>query len=186
MKTIIYSIIALVLSIIGVQAQKVQKTVTQSKIEWVGKKIVGSHSGTIDLQKGTLVLKNGQVKGGKFVIDMKSINVTDISGDSKKGLEGHLKNEDFFDVEKYPTSTLEFKKITNLGDGKYKVTANLTLKGITKSITFQLNAKNNKASAELEIDRTQFGIKYKSGTFVEGLGDKAIKDNFDISISFNY
>ena len=83
----------------------------KSSIAWVGKKVTGQHNGTINFSSGTLVFKGKVLKGGEFVVDMNSINTTDLqAGKGKEKLDGHLKADDFFGVEKYPTAKL---KITN-------------------------------------------------------------------------
>src|SRR5690606_37288045 len=84
----------------------------KSVINWKGYKITGFHEGTINLKEGALTFENSQLTGGKFVVDMTTISSTDVSGKGKEKLDGHLKNEDFFDVENHPESTLTFTKVT--------------------------------------------------------------------------
>ncbi len=185
MKTFIYILIS-VLGFAFFQGQSKQVAVKDATINWLGTKIVGSHNGTIDLEKGILIVNNGEVRGGKFYVDMTSISTTDLEGEGKKKLDSHLKNEDFFDAKNHPQTVLEFKKIKKLGDGAYKVTADLTIKGITKPIDFTLYTDKGKAKGKLVIDRTQYGIQYGSSSFFDDLGNYAISDDFEISIRFNY
>ncbi len=186
MKTIIQLFLALLIPL-SVSAQIKNLPVKNAEIQWKGYKMVGSsHEGTINLKKGVLVLQGKEVKGGKFIVDMTSINSTDVEGKSKEGLDAHLKNEDFFDVEKYPEAILEFKRIGKNKNGSYKITADLTIKGITQPVVFSLFAQSGKAKAQLEIDRSKHGVTYGSSSFFEGLGDRVISDNFDIIISFQY
>ncbi len=185
MKPFIYILIS-VLGFAFIQGQSKQVTVKDATVNWVGSKIVGSHNGTIDLEKGILIVNNDVVKGGKFFVDMTSINTTDLEGESKKKLDSHLSNEDFFDVKNHPQAVLEFKKIKKLGEGTYKVTADLTIKGITKPIDFTLYAQKGNAKAKLIVDRTHYGIQYGSSSFFDDLGNYAISDDFEISIQFNY
>lgn len=164
-------------------AQTEKIDVKKSTITWVGKKITGEHNGTVDIQEGNLIFKKGEVAGGSFTVDMTSLTATDLSGDWKAKLDGHLKSEDFFGTEKNPTSTLKFTKIAAKSEGIYKVTADLTIKGITNPVTFDLAVKGNKASTKFNIDRTKYGVKYNSKSFFDSIGDKAIYDDFELSVN---
>jgi polyisoprenoid-binding protein YceI len=161
--------------------------VSKSLIVWEGKKITGKHEGTINFVSGTLVLKNNKITGGEMVVDMTTINTTDLTGSKKESLDKHLKNDDFFGVEKHPTAKIVFKKIKTLKDNKYKITADLTIKGIAKPIDFNLKVDNeNTAITDLDVNRTLYDIKYGSGSFFENLGDKAIDNNFKLSVKLVY
>ncbi|RBL91066.1 YceI family protein [Chitinophaga flava] len=159
----------------------------QSKLNWVGKKLAGQHSGTINVADGKLDVENNVLKGGSFSLDTRSIAVTDIKdADGNAKLLGHLKSEDFFGVEKFPTASFVITKVTPKGAGKYDITGNLTIKGITNPITFPATVAvaGNKltAKADLKVDRTKYNIKYGSKSFFEGIGDKAIYDDFDLTV----
>ncbi len=159
----------------------------QSVIAWTGAKVTGTHSGIINVKDGSLSFKDGVLTGGKFTIDMTSITVTDIQGDGKANLEGHLKNEDFFGVDKYPTATLIVTKVVANGGGRYNVTGDLTIKGITKPVNFTTEVNQTgkvvTAKSDIKIDRSLYDIKYGSGKFFENLGDKTIHDEFDLSVT---
>jgi polyisoprenoid-binding protein YceI len=159
---------------------------SKSKITWVGKKITGQHEGTINLKDGYLVFKNKDVAGGSFTVDMTSISNTDQTGKGKTNLEGHLKSDDFFGVDNFPTSTLVFKTLANKGNNIYSITADLTIKGITNPVKFDFVVKENTAKAKLVVDRTKYGIKYGSGSYFEDLGDKTIYDNFELNVEITY
>jgi polyisoprenoid-binding protein YceI len=164
-------------------AQKTKKiNVAKSTINWVGKKIAGSHEGTINLKDGALIFKGKKLVGGNFTVDMTSINTTDSDGKDKANLDGHLKSDDFFGAEKYPTSTLVFKKIADKGNGVYGINADLTIKGKTNAVGFEITVSGNSATADLKVDRTKYDIKYGSGSFFEGLGDKTINDEFELKV----
>lgn len=172
-----------------------QETVAQSKkinletsaIEWVGKKITGAHNGSIKFIAGSLQFDGNKLKGGQFQVDMTSITVLDLqAGKGKEKLEGHLKNDDFFGVDKHPNSTLVFKTIKDNGDGNYTITADLTIKGITKPVTFDLAVSNGRARTSFKVDRTKYDIKYGSGSFFDNLGDKAIYDDFELTVVLFY
>lgn len=159
--------------------------ITDSKVVWTGKKVVGQHSGTVALKEGILVFDGKQLKGGEFAMDMTSIVTTDDLGDYKAKLEGHLKSDDFFGIEKHPTSTLVFTTISG-EDGEYIVIADLTIKGITNPVKFDLNIDGNKATTSFKIDRTKYDIKYGSGSFFDNLGDKAIDNEFELNVELQF
>ena len=159
---------------------------SKSTINWVGKKVTGSHEGTITLKEGALIFKGKKVVGGNFTVDMTTINTTDLEGKGKANLDGHLKSDDFFGVEKFPTATLVFKSIGEKGNGVYAVTADLTIKGKTESIKFDLAVAANSATTTLKVDRTKYDITYKSGNFFSDLGDKVIYDDFDLTVKLAF
>lgn len=158
----------------------------KSTINWVGKKITGEHSGTVNLKEGNLIFKGDKLAGGSFTVDMASLAATDISGEYKAKLDGHLKSADFFGTEKFPTAALVFKKIATKVGGVYTVTADLTIKGITNPITFDLAVKGDTAKTNLKIDRTKYDIKYNSKSFFDSIGDKAIYDDFELTVNLQF
>lgn len=167
--------------------------VEKSELKWNGKKVGGEHYGAISLKSGNLTVDKNKVTGGKFVIDMNSITVEDIKDAEYNGkLVGHLKNDDFFSVEKFPTATFEIKSLAPIakaaaGKPNYKVNGLLTIKGITKPVQFPatITVKNGVATAKADVtvNRAQYDVKYGSETFFGSLGDKAIMDDF--TVSFN-
>ncbi|MFD2907710.1 YceI family protein [Flavobacterium ardleyense] len=180
LKSIALAVVAFVT--LTATAQTKQIDASKSTINWVGKKVTGSHEGTINLKDGALVFKENKLSGGIFNVDMTSINTTDLEGKSKANLETHLKSEDFFGTENFPTANLSFKKIVDKGNGVYGITADLTIKGITNSINFDMTVTDSTAIADLKVDRTKYKITYKSGNFFTDLGDKAIYDDFLLKV----
>ena len=165
--------------------------VEKSIVKWVGYKLTGQHEGTINIKEGELTFENETLKAGTFVIDMNSISTTDLEGGSKNRLDGHLKNEDFFDVEKYQTASLKFKTVKptsnkNKAGNNYFVVADMTIKGITNEVFFKMTFFENSATANLKIDRTKFNITYKSATLTSIVKDKAIYDEFDLSVKLSF
>ncbi|RAJ80277.1 polyisoprenoid-binding protein YceI [Chitinophaga dinghuensis] len=170
------------------KAATFQVDAKQSKLNWVGKKVTGQHSGTINIASGSLALENNVLKSGNFSLDTRSIAVTDIKdADGNAKLVGHLKADDFFSVEKYPTSDFVITSLKAKGNGAYDVTGNLTIKGITNPITFPanvtVNGNNLVAKANITVDRTKYNIKYGSKNFFAGIGDKAIYDEFELEVT---
>lgn len=159
--------------------------VKESTITWKGKKILGSHYGSIKMKEGSLIMTGDQITGGKFVIDMTSIVVEDLKGDSKDQLEGHLRSDDFFSVDKYPTSTLIVKSGNKTADGFY-INGDITIKGTTKPIAFLLKMEADTATASLKIDRTEFNVRYGSGSFFSNLGDNTIYDDFELDVTLKF
>lgn len=157
--------------------------VASSSIEWKGEKVVGSHQGLISLQSGELVYDGKQLVGGSFIIDMKSLTCTDLTGEYKSKLEGHLKSDDFFGVNKFETASLSITKVTKIKSKSHSISADLTIKGITKTINFEAEVDKNNLSANIKIDRTEFGVRYGSGNFFDGLGDNMIFDEFELIVN---
>lgn len=155
----------------------------KSTLNWIGKKLTGSHNGSIQLQSGTLVFDGKKLTGGSFVINMSTIK----DADKSENLEKHLKADDFFGVDKFATSTFTIKKVAGNG-AAVTVTGDLTIKGITNSVSFPATLAWNAdgsvtATADkIVIDRTKYGIKYKSKSIFPDVGDKMINDEFELSI----
>ena len=159
-------------------------SVKSSSITWVGKKVTGKHSGTIDLKDGFFEMENGNITGGEFVIDMNSIACTDLEGDSKGQLEGHLKSDDFFGVENHPTAKLVITNAVKDGNS-YTVTGDLTIKETTEPISFDLQQAGDNFTTTLTIDRSKYNVRYGSGSFFDNLGDKTIYDDFTLEINLS-
>lgn len=171
---------------ISVNAQTKKIDVKASTIKWVGKKVTGEHSGTVNFKEGAVVFKGKKLVGGSFTVDMTSLTSTDLTGEYQGKLNGHLKADDFFGTDKFPTSKLVFKTIGAKSADVYTVTADLTIKGITKPITFDITVSGNTATTAFKVDRTKYDIKYGSGSFFEGLGDKTISDEFELTVALKF
>ena len=172
------------LSFTTIKKEKKQIKADSSSIKWVGKKITGQHDGTINVKSGFFTFKGEKLVGGTVVVDMNSIVVGDLEGKYKTKLEGHLKADDFFGVANHATSKLVFTKVKGK-NGNYKVTGDLTIKGITKPVSFDISIKGNKATAKLKVDRTLYGIKYGSASFFDNLKNKAIDNEFELEVSLS-
>lgn len=163
----------------------VQATSGESEVQWFSERIVGnSHVGFVPLQSGSLV-RDESGFSGNFVIDM-----TGMTADGDRVLQ-HLKSDDFFDVENYPTSTLVITSAQKQEANEYLVTGDLTIMNSTNEISFPAtivrSEQNIVLSSEFEIDRTRWGVVYDSGSVFDGLGDRAISDmiQYDVRIVFN-
>ncbi|ASZ09951.1 YceI family protein [Chitinophaga pendula] len=162
--------------------------VQHSQLTWTGHKVTGQHSGNIAVSKGDFNVENNKVKSGSFQLDTRSITVTDITDkDGNSKLLGHLKGDDFFAVEKYPSAAFVTTSITPGSGNSYDVKGKLTIKGITQDISFPatITVDNNQlvAKANIKVDRTKYDIKFHSKRFFDNLGDKVIYDDFDLDIT---
>ena len=160
--------------------------VNNSNLVWTGYKVTGSHAGLISIQSGNLSFDKEELTGGEFVIDMSSLSCTDLTGEYKGKLEGHLKSEDFFGVSNFPTSSIVFTDVVKASGNDFDVKADITIKGITKAIAFTVTIDGNTATSNIKIDRTEFNIRYGSGSFFDGLGDNMIYDEFNLIVNLNF
>jgi len=156
-----------------------------TKLSWLAKKVTGSHAGNINVSSGELTIDGVKVQSGNFTIDMTSMVINEPGGNPR--LLGHLKNDDFFSVEKFPTSTFVLTSVTQKSGSTYTIKGKLTIKGITQDIEFPaeigFSGKTMTAKAKIIVDRTKFEIKYRSANWVENLGDKAIYDDFELELN---
>jgi len=166
----------------------------ESTINWTGFKPTGTHSGIISLDNGVVKTEDEQLKSGTFLIDMTTINVTDLeAGDGKEDLEAHLKGtvegkeNHFFDVSKFPTAAFEITATEAMTDGKTKLSGNLTIKGQKHNISFPVTVSEDGDTMTIEseaftIDRTVWGVNYGSKSVFDDLGDKFINDDMELKI----
>lgn len=171
----------------------------EAKVLWTGSKPAGKHSGYINASSGSISVEDNNVTSGSITLDMNTITCTDLDGDSKANLEAHLKGteedgkDDFFNVTQFPTATFAITKVTEIKndpESNSLVYGNLTLKGVTKEIGFKANIKNDAngltvSSSDFSINRTDWGIKFMSKNFIDGLKDKFIDDEIVLSIEVN-
>ncbi len=165
---------------------------SKSKVTWMGSKVIGSsHTGHIKIKSADIKYKDNQPASATVVIDMASITNTDLK-DKKynQKLVGHLKSEDFFNVSKFKTSTLKIDEIQKASDKFYFLTGKLTIMGVTKDVKLKAevakeNANMQVVNVDFDFDRTDFGIKYGSGSFFKGLGDKMISDEVKMQVQLH-
>ncbi len=167
---------------------KLNVDAAKSSVQWTGSKVVGgAHTGKVKVKSGGVTLDAGKVKGGEVIVDMTSIVNEDLTDATwNKKLVDHLRSPDFFDVTKHETAKLTIDGIESQKGNEYKLKGTLTIKGISKPVTFtavEREEKGGKAvKAELAFDRTDFGVKYNSGKFFQGLGDKVINDEVKLTV----
>jgi polyisoprenoid-binding protein YceI len=160
----------------------------QSNIDWTGKKVTGAHNGTIGIQEGSLTLSNDQLTGGKFIIDTTSIKILDVTDPAtNKQFAGHLASDDFFGIEQFPTATFEITAVKPQATYNYHLTGNLTIKGITHPVEFDtvlsVSKGTLKAFGNIIVDRTKYGIRFRSGNFFKDLGDTLIYNDMELYVT---
>ncbi len=158
-----------------------------TKLEWVGKKVGGQHNGTVNFVSGNLIVANGVLTGGEFTVDMNSIVCLDLTDDSNAKLVGHLKSADFFGVDSFPQAKMMITRVESIEGNSYKVTANLTIKNITNEVNFvtrviQMGDEVLMAEASFNVDRTKYGIKFKSKSFFSEFADNFIHDDMYFNV----
>ena len=182
------SLIVMVMMLLTVALNAAEYVVDKatSNINWEAKKVTGKHVGTISFASGSVLVTDNKISGGTFVIDMKTIANTDITDAGMKAkLMGHLSSDDFFSVAKFPESKMVIKQVTPVSAGEFHFLADLTIKGITHPVEFnaKISISGDKLNADgvITVNRTFYEIKYGSGKFFEGLGDKMIYDDFTLA-----
>jgi polyisoprenoid-binding protein YceI len=180
-------IASLLFPLAALQAQSYTIDAESSVLRWTGEKVTGKHYGTIGMESGTFAIENNMLTKGSFTVDMNSIVCEDLENETYNSkLIGHLKSDDFFSVEKFPTSTFEITGSSKIAAGKADVPGNLTVKGITKPVTFRAVLAETENTIRIYgnvvVDRTDFDVRYGSGSFFDNLGDKTIYDEFTVKL----
>lgn len=187
MKKVILIVAILFGTIINAQVTSSDLDVENSIVNWKGFKPTGEHFGTISITEGNLEINQEALVGGSFVFDMNTIVDTDMPADNKYNIQlvDHLKSADFFDVVKYPTAKFVITSVKKV-DGNLSISGDLTIKDVTKSITFSASLTNTASvstfkSEKFMVNRADYNVTYKSKTFFNDLKDKFINDEFEIS-----
>ncbi len=163
-----------------------------SVLKWTGEFVTGltKEEGTIKIKSGEVVVEGGLITSGSFEIDMETI----ADNENKEKLIQHLRSDDFFSVATYPTAKFEITSFAPVNEqtavsGRYVVGGNLTVKGITKPISFLATISTTdteiNSSSSFAINRADWDVKYGSTSFFEGLGDKAIRDAVQIDLELS-
>ena len=162
-------------------AQELVLDTSLSKLKWTGTEITSkTHYGSLIFKSGTITMKNNKPDKGEFVVDMTTLKNEDVPEAYRGRLEGHLKSDDFFSVDKFPEAVLKINSSSFLNSEKYNLEGDLTVKGITHPISLSITTMKNKWIANLTFDRSKYDVRFRSGTFFENLGDKLIYDDIII------
>ena len=161
-----------------------------SSVTWEGKKVTGSHNGDIQINNGMLTVENGLISSATVIIDMSSINTLDLEGGGKESLDGHLKSDDFFGVEQFPTAQFELTQLNPIRGGENEANfiaqGKVTIKGRSEEVSFpvivSMAAEGASISGNMTLDRSKFDVQFRSQSFFDAstLGDKLIYDEFTI------
>ena len=165
----------------------------QSEIQWTGRNLNGTHTGTLKLLSGTIEVESSRVTRGAFMIDMQSIRDKDIENSEMRHLlNSHLASDDFFDVKRFPTAEFRLTRIAPIegaaaGSPNAEFSGELIMKGVSREISFRgVTAPTPDgrlaAEAHFDIDRTQWNVLYGSGKFYEKLGKHLVHDDVTISL----
>jgi polyisoprenoid-binding protein YceI len=153
-------------------------------ITWTGSEITTkAHTGSLKFSSASLSLDDINKPRGVFTVDMTSLTNEDMTGDYKNKLEGHLKSDDFFSVDKHPKAVLIITKVNSQKKNSYGLTGDLTIKGITHPVDFNLTVYNDRVESNLTFDRSKYDVQFRSGSFFENLGDKLILDDITLEIT---
>ncbi|HNS30632.1 MAG TPA: YceI family protein [Tenuifilaceae bacterium] len=177
--------------------QELKADVALSKIDWLGTKPGGEHFGTLSIKEGSIFVEKGQILGGKFTMDVNSIAVLDLQNPEMNAyLVNHLKSADFFSVDSFPQAYFEFSSIVPIthnheeGEGfvpTHRIDGNLTIKGITKSISFNALIKLDEgrlqaSTPQFLINRTNWKVNYGSQSIIANLKDNIIHDEMGVAV----
>ncbi|MEC8403462.1 MAG: YceI family protein [Bacteroidota bacterium] len=191
MKTTFKFIITITFTLISISfsySQSLNANKTESLIRWYGEELTGkTHFGNLSFKEGQIELQDGLIIGGNFVVNMTSLSVEDLSGGAKARLEGHLRSDDFFSVDKYPEATLKITQKAKVEGDIQKLYGELTIKGIKHAVDFSIILVDKKtATANLTFDRSKYNVRFRSGSFFENLGDKLILDDIRMEVSLQW
>jgi len=173
--------------------RRVEISPAESSISWVGRKLTGAHAGTVPVKSGEVVLEGNTIKSGSFGINLAGVQVTDITDQKQNSkLVGHLKSGDFFAADMFPTAQFTIESAVPMANPlpsgeNTTIKGSLAIKGISKPVEFpaKVAIKDGVAEAfgKAKLDRTQWDIRYGSGKFFQGLGDKLIYDEFEVDFT---
>ncbi len=191
---------------------------SSSIITWIGSRPAKQHNGTIDILEGYLLVNDSDIIGGSIEIDIKTLDIKDLEDDSEDfdKLKNHLMSEDFFYADSFQIARFElinlipFDSTIKIVDKvefetdntpallskfmvrqpTHYVTGNLTMRGITKSITFPANviSRNDKiiTEAKFNIDRTEWNLSYNDeASVLDKAKDKFIYNTVNVGFSLH-
>jgi polyisoprenoid-binding protein YceI len=172
------------------KSKKFEIVKSQSNIDWIGRKVTGAHYGTIEIKEGSLVLNDDKLTDGNFVVDTTSIKILDVTDPGTNAqFAGHLASADFFASEQFPEALFAITSSERNENKNYHINGDLSIRGITHPVVFDatlnIDGDDLTASGKIVVDRTLYGMKFRSGNFFKDLGDVLIYDNFDLMVCIN-
>lgn len=185
---ILFLVTILILSFNSFEKETYTALVDESIVEWAGSRTGKTHNGSLKIKEGSLDLENNVLVSGEFILNMTTIKVLDIKEGSNMNakLVDHLNSKDFFNTTEFPEGKYVITKSEKQGD-KVAITGNLTIKNITNEVIFLAVLENTDdmlilKSDEFKIDRTKWGVEFRSGKFFDNLKDKLIYDDIVLSV----
>jgi polyisoprenoid-binding protein YceI len=165
--------------------------IQESFLEWTGSKPTGKHDGTVLLREGTIDLSDGNLIGGRFVLEMNTIKVLDIEDpETNEKLRSHLVHEDFFNVDSFPTATFVITGVEAVqGENiTHRISGNLTMRGVTRSIAFNAHVKTDEhvfsaTTPKFILNRAEWNVRYGSRSFFNDLKDNFVHDDIGLKIN---
>lgn len=157
----------------------------QSVVQWKGSKVGMTEKGTVAIRSCNMTVQSNAIVSANVVMEMNTIKATDQEGMSARNLEQHLRSEDFFDVANYPTASFSMESGTSDGRGNLILTGKLNIKGISKPASAMVNFGSSDpavANVTMMFDRSEFDVRYGSGSFFDGLGDELISDEVQLQM----
>lgn len=186
MKIISFFLLAFTAEFIQVGTKDLNVSINDSVIVWTGTKVWGKHQGVVRISEGRINMKDQQIEGGYFVIDMNSIECTDIPDHEpvpKRRLENHLKDPDFFDVSRYPTAKFLITRVKPSpgNENTLIATGDLTIKNTTRPIDIEIKTEKHTnelfiGRADIRFNRQQWDISFK------GIGDEMVHDEVKLNV----
>tara|TARA_B100000941_G_C28455640_1_gene527712 strand:+ start:21 stop:599 length:579 start_codon:yes stop_codon:yes gene_type:complete len=170
------------------QEQNLNQFTSQSNIRWYGEELTGTtHFGNLSFKEAQIKIQDGVISSGKFVVDMTSLTVEDLSGVGKAKLTVHLKSDDFFSTEKHPEALLTITQKAKVENGVQYLVGELSIKEIQHPVEFTMTlGDDNSAVAQLTFDRSKYEVRFRSGSFFENLGDKLIQDDIKLEANLEW
>ncbi|WP_421976096.1 YceI family protein [Roseivirga seohaensis] len=163
-----------------IEADTLRMNLEKSKIDWVATEMRGAkrRTGIISFKDGLFLSQNGEIVGGKFTVDMETMDVTDVplhEKKSRKNLIDHLKSNDFFNVTHYPISILELTRVQKTRNDSLKISGNLTIREVTKNIEFFAHQKDGNFKTIFTFNRLDWNIAYEGSWADKTLVDKDVE-----------
>lgn len=164
----------------------------RSTIAWKGSSVLATHRGEVRVKSGDVVVENGIIKRAQILVDMGTITNTDLKSGARDMLVNQLMSPDFFDVDTYPEAKFELTQVeqrtrTNPREPNVSLLGTLTIKDMSHTIGFPASITISKneltGSATVTFDRSKFNVRYGSPSFFSNLGDNAIDDSVELTVS---
>ncbi|MAY84013.1 MAG: hypothetical protein CMP59_07765 [Flavobacteriales bacterium] len=166
----------------------IQVDLSSSNVRWKGTKMrgAGKHEGIIQLQEGYFLIIHDTIVGGEFILNMNTIEVTDIPEHEpipRKRFNDHMKSEDFFNASKYPISKFSIARIQGHTQDSILIFGVLTIKDVSRHISFKAAKQKSVVSTKFKFDRFKWNINYEGDWIDETFVDKDIEISIELKMN---